>query len=581
MRRLKAPVATGLRALTTSRAISPTMVPPVDLDVTGDRLRHAGDLAGAERAYLASVEAAGSDQQLIQSALALENGDLPTAETILRSKLRQQPTSLAAIRLMAMLAVRVARYDDAVALCSRALSLAPSFHPARELRARTLHRMNRFAEALSDVDTLLGGDPANASLSMLKAALLVRLGRQQDAAEEYANALQHRPDNPTGWLSLGHVLKAIGRVDDAIKAYRRALQTRAVFGEAWWSLANLKTFAFDTDDIDSMSDALDRADDQNDRFHLHFALGKAFEDRDERAHAYQHYASGNELRKAQLDYCPDKTTLLVDDIINSGTGACKSAYRSPPPASAGPIFVVGLPRSGSTLVEQILASHSAVEGTSELPAMMMIGERLRHRADESKLGLGRLIDALTAKECASLSQDYLQHSLAHRHTNKPFFIDKMPNNWLYIALIDKLFPDAPIIDVRRSPMAVGWAVFKQHFAKGQEFSYDQRHIARYYADYSRMISFFDTHYPYRVHTLIYEELVDDTERQVSALLDRLSLPFELGCLSFWANDRIVRTPSSEQVRQPIYRSGLDHWMKYENWLQPMQEEFKRSGCVLD
>ncbi len=580
MRRLKAPVSTGLRALTTSRALSPTMVPPVDLDVMGDRLRHAGDLAGAERAYLASVEAAGSDQQLIQSALALENGDLPTAETILRSKLRQQPTSLAAIRLMAMLAVRVARYDDAVALCSRALSLAPSFQPARELRARTLHRMNRFAEALSDVDTLLGGDPANASLSMLRAALLVRLGRQQDAAEEYANALQHHPDNPTGWLSLGHVLKAIGRVDDAIKAYRRALQTREVFGEAWWSLANLKTFAFDTGDIDSMSHALDRTDDQNDRLHLHFALGKAFEDRDERARAYQHYASGNELRKAQLDYCPDKTTLWVDDIINSGAGACKSVYRSPPPASAGPIFVVGLPRSGSTLVEQILASHSAVEGTSELPAMMMIGERLRHRADGSKLELGQLIAALTAEEGASLSQGYLEHSLSHRHTARPFFIDKMPNNWLHIALINTLFPHAPIIDVRRSPMAVGWAVFKQHFAKGQEFSYDQRHIARYYADYSRMISFFDTHYPGRVHTLIYEELVDDTERQVRALLDRLSLPFEPGCLSFWANDRIVRTPSSEQVRQPIYRSGLDHWMKYENWLQPMQEEFKRLGCGL-
>lgn len=540
------------------------------LEAQGDRFRRAGDMANAGRCYLMSVEAAGADPLLVTAAVALERGDLPAAEQRLRAVLRARPSSLAAIRLMAVLALRIGRRDDAVALLSRALDLAPGFVPAREMRARTLQHMGRLPEALADASTLRHAVPDNPSFAMLLAALFVRLGKQEDAASLYGETLARHPGSVTGWLSYGHVLKAIGRVPDAVAAYRTAIAGRPDFGEAWWSLANLKTVRFDPADVLAMEQALARAT-EDDRFHLHFALGKAYEDRDEPEPAFAHYREGNRLRSAQLGYRAETVTAHVDTMV-----AALGAGRLHPDPGAhgkeGPIFVVGLPRSGSTLVEQILSSHPDVEGTSELPTMMMIAQRLAERARDAGVGLDALLAGLSGEERRELGREYRAGAAPHRHEDKPLFIDKMPNNWQHVALIKLILPEARIIDVRRHPMAVGWSAYKQHFARGQEFSYDLRDLGKYYRDYIRLIAAFDDAAPGHIHRVVYERLVADTEGQVRAMLTALGLPFDTACLRFWQNRRVVRTPSSEQVRRPVFRDALTHWTKFAPWMASLRHE---------
>lgn len=554
------------------------IVPAFEWEAHGDRLRRQGDRDGAARAYLDSAIAAGADAILVEAAMAIERGDLPGAEHRLRSVLRNRPTSIAAIRLMALLALKVGRHEEAVTLLSRALDLAPDYIPAREMRARTLQRMNRFDEAMADAADLRLADPANPSFAMLKAALLVRLGHQQAAADLYRETLDHYPDSVAGWLSYGHVLKAIGHLSDAVSAYRRALHLRGDCGEAWWSLANLKTFAFTASDIAAMDEAVEGAATDEDRLHLHFALGKAHEDGGRPPQAFAHYAAGNGLRHAQLDYQAGEVTAHVDRLVHHLAGA---AYRAPAKAEApeGPIFVVGLPRSGSTLVEQILASHPAIEGTSELPDMMMIAERLSRRADQQEIALPTLIAGLSVDERLALGQVYLRGAALHRHDDKPFFIDKMPNNWKHVVLIKAILPEARIIDVRRHPMAVGWSAFKQHFSRGQEFTYDLADLGQYYRDYVRLLAAFDAAAPGHVHRIHYEELVPAMEHHVRAMLAFIGLPFDETCLRFWANDRVVRTPSSEQVRRPLFTDALDHWRQYEPWLQPLRDALGNSEAV--
>ncbi len=539
-------------------------------EARGDRARMAGDPVGAERAYLASVAAAANDLPLAAAAIALERADLPTAERALRAVLRERPTCIAAIRLMAVLAIRLGRLEDALRLLDRALELAPGFAAAREVLARTLQRMNRFPPAMAQTELLLAADPENPSLAMLKAGLLVRLGRQAEAAAVYGATLKRWPNNAKGWMSYGHVLKAVGQTQPAIGAYRRAIALEPGFGEAWWSLANLKTLTFPADDVAAMTVALEQVTDPADRLHLHFALGKAFEDGRDETRAFSHYEQANRIRRAQLSYAPEETTRQCRAMIQ----ALENGVLAAPDdgcAEEGPIFIVGLPRSGSTLIEQILATHSAIEGTSELPEMMMIAERLACRAEAGGMSLMALIAALPADERAALGNEYIERTRAYRQSGSRLFIDKMPNNWMHVALIAAILPRATIIDARRHPMAVGWSAYKQHFAKGQEFSYDLGDLGRYYADYAALMAAFDGARPGRVHRVIYEDLVTDTEGHVRALLAHIGVAFEPGCLDFWRNARVVRTPSSEQVRQPVFRQGLDQWKNFERWLDPLRD----------
>ncbi len=343
-------------------------------------------------------------------------------------------------------------------------------------------------------------------------------------------------------------------------------------GEAYWSLANLKTFRFDTADLEAMRSQLAQASlGDEDRCFFEFALGKALEDVGEYALSMEQYLHANQRRRAQIAYEPTEMSELVQrsrQVLDADFFEQRRGFGNP---ACDPIFIVGLPRSGSTLLEQILASHSAVEGTMELPDLLAIARRLTGPRGVSQLTYPLALAQLSASACRALGDEYLERTRIHRKRGTPFFIDKMPNNFAHVGLIQLALPNARIIDARRQPLACCFSVFKQHFARGQAFSYTLEELGRYYRDYIELMAHFDAVLPGRVHRVNYEELVADTEGEVRRLLRYCGLPFEQGCLRFYENDRAVRTASSEQVRQPIYREGIEHWRHYERWLGPLRD----------
>jgi tetratricopeptide (TPR) repeat protein len=365
------------------------------------------------------------------------------------------------------------------------------------------------------------------------------------------------------------LLKTVGRQEDSIAAYRRALSVEPTLGEVWWSLANLKTVKFDAADLAAMQAALatDGLSDE-DRFHLDFALGKAFDDAREVERAFAHYAAANALRRKSLDYDPATVTQHVDRIIARFTPDFVDARRGQGHPAADPIFILGMPRAGSTLIEQILSSHSMIEGTMELPDLPAIA--LREGRGGGPAGWVEAIADMAPGRLAELGAEFIERTRVQRKTDKPFFIDKLPNNWLYTGLIHLILPNAKIIDARRHPLDCCFSNFRQHFAKGQAFSYDLGDMGHYYADYVRAMAHVDAVLPDRLHRVIHEALVADPEAEVRALLTYLGLPFEPACLSFHENTRAVRTASSEQVRRPINRDGMDQWKPYEAWLGPLK-----------
>lgn len=531
--------------------------------------RIAGDSEGQRSAIASSIAAAGRDKECLAAALALSENRIPEAEQLLRLRLRDFPTEVSTIRMMAELATRIGRLVDAEKLLRRLLEIAPQFAPARELLARNLQRSNRPADALAEVETLLSQEPDNPSLQMLQASLLVKIGDQEGARSVYELVLASHPNQPKGWMSLGHVLKTLGQQDAGVSAYRHAIHQLPTLGEAWWSLANLKTVRFSVADIEAMTAALERADDDDDRLHLHFALGKASEDAGEYKRAFDHWMEGNALRRKALDYDADEThrsCAQAKDYFDTsilGTGIGNDAR--------DPIFIVGMPRSGSTLIEQILASHSQIEGTMELPDMMEIASRLAHRAKQAQQSFPDLLHSLSADERVSLGQEYLDRTRVHRKTDRPYFIDKMPNNWMHVGLIKLILPNARMVDTRRHPMGNCLSMWKQHFARGQGFSYDLTDLARYYCDYVDLMEHFAVVAPTMIHRVIYERMVADSPSEIKALIDRLELPFEDACLTFWQTDRAVRTASSEQVRKPIFTDAVDHWRHFDPWLGPLRK----------
>jgi hypothetical protein len=372
-------------------------------------------------------------------------------------------------------------------------------------------------------------------------------------------------------MSFGHMLKTVGRQADGVAAYRRAIDLMPQLGEAWWSLANLKTVRFGEQDLAAMAGQLAREDiAKEDRFHLDFALGKALEDRGEAERAFAHYAAGNALRRTELVYDADETTAFVDRLIALATPEFLAARTGQGCDAPDPVFILGMPRAGSTLVEQILSSHSAVEGTSELPDI----PALARRDPAYPEGL----PALSAEALRRLGEEFLTRTRVQRKTQRPFFIDKLPNNWAHAVFIMLILPNAKIIDARRHPLGCCFSNFKQHFARGQAFSYDLADMGRYYADYVRLMAHIDRVAPGRIHRVFYERMVDDTEAEVRRLLEHCGLPFEEACLAFHQTERAVRTASSEQVRRPIYREGTEGWKAFEPWLDPLKAAL---GPVLD
>ena len=507
-----------------------------------------------------------SNPLMLTAAAALYENRLADAEPILRSELKRDPFNVVAMRMMAELAGRIGRLQDAENLLARAVELAPGFLAARSNLATVLYRQNRSEEAIAVLDALAEVEPDHLGNANLKAAALGKIGDYEEALTLYAHVLEGLPDQPKIWMSYGHLLKTVGRQQDCIDAYRKAITITPTLGEVWWSLANLKTYAFSADDIAAMETALLVPSlSAADRFHLHFALGRAYELTKTPQAAFTHYAAGNELRSKEIAHDPDEIAAHVAAARALFTPAYFADRQGWGCTAPDPIFILGMPRAGSTLIEQILASHSQVEGTMELPDIPSLFRRFGGVREWPAA-----IRAMTKDQAHNLGQAYLDRTRIQRKTDKPFFIDKLPNNWMSMGFILTILPNAKIIDARRNPMDCCFSNFKQHFARGQGFSYSLDHMGRYYRDYVRLMDHFDAVTPGRIVRVMHEDVLDDPEEQIRLLLDATGLPFEEGCLQFHKNDRAVRTASSEQVRKPINRDGANQWQPYEHWLGPLK-----------
>jgi len=536
----------------------------------GDVLFAQGDNPGAEAAYTAHDRASVRDPILAHAADALYGGRLGEAEQRLREIILANPRHVGAVRLMAEAFRRLERLAPAEVLLTQALAMEPGHAGTRLALADCLYRQQRPAEALGEVETLLAEDPGAIVYLNLRAACLSGLGRFDEAIAAYDELLKTLPGQSRLWVNQGHALRMVGRRPEAVAAYRKAITLSPSLGEAYWSLADLKAEPLSAGDEAAITRQLERPDlALDDRVNLHFALGKALEDRGtDDAAAFAHYAEGARLHPRAEGYDPDEDSQLMGRAKRVFTAPFFAARTHWGCEADDPIFILGMPRSGSTLVEQILASHSSVEGTMELPDIGHLASRL---GGEGALAYPEGLDHLDAREVARLGDAYLERTRVQRRSGRPFFIDKMPNNFRHVGFIHLILPRAKIIDARRHPMAAGFSSFKQHFAQGHAYSYDLGELGRYYRDYVDLMAHYDAVLPGRVHRVIYEDLVEDTEAQVQSLLAYCGLPFEEGCLRFHQTNRAVRTVSSEQVRRPIFREGLDHWRRFQPWLGPLEE----------
>ncbi|MGQ0741546.1 MAG: tetratricopeptide repeat-containing sulfotransferase family protein [Alphaproteobacteria bacterium] len=555
------------------RAVKINPNAPEAWQALGDQLTLAGDGERADRAYAQHIRTSVRDPKLLAAAAALCDNRLAVAERLLREFLKAHPTDVTAIRMLGEVGTRLGRYEDAEKLLSRCLELAPSFTTARHNYAIVLYRQNKSAEAIQQVDKLLAQDPHNPGYRNLKAAALARIGEYARAAETYASVLRTMPNLPKVWMSYGHTLKTMGKRAESIAAYRKSVQLLPNLGEAYWSLANLKTFRFTPADVQAMRKQLERQDiSDEDRFHLHFALGKALEDENDYAQSFDHYAKANALRRAGVQYDAHETAWHVQRskaLFTAEFFRTRSGWGNTAP---DPIFVVGLPRSGSTLIEQILASHSQVEGTMELPDVISIVRRLGGKKRKSEQATyPESLRNMKADNFENIGAEYLERTRIQRKLGRPFFIDKTPQNFLHLGLIHLMLPNSKVIDVRRYPLGCCFSCFKQHFARGHHFTYELTELGQYYADYIDLMTHFDSVLPRPVHRVLYESLVEKPEEEIRRLLEYCGLPFEEQCLRFYETERAIRTASSEQVRMPIFTESVDHWRNYEPWLGPLKE----------
>jgi len=541
--------------------------------ILADHLMATGDSEGADAAYARHIQCSTRDPMLQEAAAAMVKMDVSTAERVLKRYLMQKPTDVAAIRMLAEVAIRCGRDSEAEKLLLRCLELAPGFTAARYNYALLLQRREDSPRALVEIEKCLEVDPDRPGYRNLAAVILGRVGEFSRASEMYARLLAEYPENARVWLSYGHVLKTEGRQEESIEAYRTSIERDPQLGEAYWSIANLKTFRFEQSDLSAMEQQMANAKlSDKDRWHLHFALGKAYEDAKEYEQSFRHYADGNALYLASHSYDSEFITTRTDRLKQSFSREYFEERRGLGCDSPDPIFILGMPRAGSTLLEQILSCHSAIEGTSELPDMISLAHKLREQADTREIAA--YADALSGKnadELRELGELYIENTRIHRKTDRPFFIDKMPNNFLYIGIIQSILPNAKIIDARRHPMGCCFSNFKQFYAQGQNFSYSLEDVGAFYRDYVSLMDHFDNALPGRIHRVFYEDTVADTETVVRDLLEYCELEYEPECLRFFESQRPVRTASSEQVRQPINRQGIEQWQNFEPWLAPLKE----------
>ena len=538
----------------------------------GHQLAAAGNEEGSSQAFGRHFELSARHPELVEAVTLLRKGKLGKAEPIVRNLLKKHPADVTAIRVLADIGIKLGRLEEANSLLERCLELAPDFHAARHSNAMVLLRRQMPEAAMREAEKLLAREPTNPNFLTLKGSILVRIGDQKKALEVFEQVLEHYPNQARAQMSYGHTLKTVGRLEESIEAYRKCIQLSPEVGEAYWSLANLKTFRFNDDDIESMRKQVTaEGGDADDQAHLAFALGKALEDHGQYEESFKFYRRGNAIRRIEHRHNPKANVL---DAVRQVRTLGKTFFERRKGwgcQAPDPIFIVGLPRAGSTLLEQILASHSQVEGTSELQDIIGISRKLGARSRQHPSGkYPECLAEMKPEQFRELGESYLETTRIQR-SDTPFFIDKMPNNFRHIGLIHLLLPNSKIIDARRHPMGGCFSGFKQLFANGQTFTYDLEDIGKYYRDYIRLMDHWDAALPGRVHRVQYEEMVGDTDTQIRALLDYCGLDFEEQCLKFYETDRAVRTPSSEQVRRPIYKEGLEQWRNFEAHLDPLKE----------
>ena len=537
----------------------------------GKALAMVGRGKDADVAFERSFELSPERGMMAHAAEHHKAGRLDQAEKLCRQVLQKNPRHVDALRMLGLIAAAAGDLEDAEHLLRQALEQAPDHLPAMFELGRVLKELDHHEQAIEVYRAITEQQPDNPKAHFRLAGALGPAALTEQSAAAYQRCLELAPEHAGAWLGLGHMLKTLGQQEEGISAYQRCLEIEPDFGEVYYSLANLKTYRFDDAQIDEMkqrvaSEAVKEISEVN----FLFALAKAYEDRKDYAQAWHYYEQGNAKQRMLVNYDPVQTETVNDDLVNFFNAEFFSTHQGVGNPDPAPIFVLGMPRSGSTLVEQIIASHSQVEGTSELPYIGRISKSLnRNRADGMRYP--KVLTELEPRHFQRLGQDYLQMAAMHRVEGTPRFIDKMPNNFPSVGLIHSILPNAKIIDARRHPMDACLGNLKQLYAKGQTFSYDQSDIGEYYLQYQRMMDHWDEVLPGKVLRVQYEDTVADLETQVRRILQYLELPWEDNCLNFHATERAVRTASSEQVRQPIYTSGVDFWRNYEPYLDELQE----------
>jgi len=529
-----------------------------------------GEIEKSEEAIQDFFESNKSYSELYKGIRHVKAGRNKLAEEAYKKVLKKDNNNVDALRLLGLLAFKQNNYPIAEKLFIRGIQLNPTFKLLWENLAKCFRLQNKFQHAQKAFENLLKLDPNNLEAMGALGTIHIRLSNFDEGIVIYKNLLKQNNKNPRVHLSLGHAQKTVGNRSESEQSYINAIKNFPLCGEAYWSLANLKTYKFSNKQIKSMESALNENIHDLEKIQMLFALGKAHESNKNYDLSFKYYEEGNWLQRKTLDYNAQVNSDLIDKTIEFFNKNINKLNFDVGNKTKDPIFILGLPRAGSTLIEQILSSHSLIEGTQEHHNIMTIGRKIRtiNNTDNYTDSLFDLKD----EDILEYGNKYINETMWSRK-EKNFFIDKMPNNFPYIGLIKMILPNAKIIDARRNPLDGCFSCFKQFFAKGQHFTYDLDDIARYYKDYERIMLFWNTIFPDSIYKIVYEDVIENPKSEVKKLLNYLELDFEESCMDFYKSKRPVKTASSEQVRQPIYKSGVNYWKNYESNLTILKDHF--------
>ena len=489
------------------------------------------------------------------------------AESAFKKILVEDENNIDALRFMGILAFKSGNHDIAEAMFTRALQVDPTYTLVWANLAQVFSVTGQLDKAKKSFKNILNMEPKNGLIWAEYGTVLTKLARYSDGKDAYLKALEFKPNSPRVYLSLGHVYKTMGEIDNSINSYKSTIKQNNLSGEAYWSLANLKTYSFTNDEIKNMEATLDTEISDIERCQMHFALGKAYEVKKDYNNSFINYSKGNRVKKGLIKYSSRETSEKTKKVLDFFIEENISSLSNSSILDRDPIFVLGMPRSGSTLVDQIISSHSMVDGTQELPNIIKIAAELNNDSDDN---YPEVLEDFKSNELSALGLDYIRETKWARES-APFFIDKMPNNFIHIGLIKTILPNAKIIDTRRDAMDTCFSCFKQFFARGQLFTYSLEDLGNYYVDYIKAMNHWHKVYGEDIYTVHYDNVINNTESTIRELIEYCELPFEDNCLEFYKSSRPVKTPSAEQVRQPIYKSGLNYWKNYADFLSPLKK----------